>query len=108
MATLHIIEGAVAGTSRGGSGTLPIHAFGATGIPHATVTTSGVTASHTFDGRETLISIVCDGAIHIKIGTGTVEATTSDLLIPANTFYSFALVYDAGVETIKLAAIDAA
>lgn len=106
MATLHIIEGAKAGYD--GNGPLAVHSFPASGIPHATLSTSGTSASHTFDAKETLVTLICTGDVHIKLGTGTVTATTSDLYLPGFTYFSFELDYDLDNETMKLAAIDAA
>lgn len=108
MATLHIIEGRKPGIGRDYGNALPLHAFPIAGIPHATVSTSGTSASHTFDGDEKLVTLICTGDVHIKIGSGSVTATTSDLFLPANTYFSFMLDYNAESETPVLAVIDAA
>lgn len=108
MATLHIIEGGKPGGDRSANGPLPIHSFPLSGIPHATVSTSGTSADHTFDGDETLITVICTGAVHLKLGSGSVTATTSDFYLPADTYFSFELDYDVTNETPVLAVIDAA
>ena len=105
MATLHIIEGAKAGSQN--LTALPVHAFPASGIPHSTLTTSSASASHTFNSKESLITLISTGNVHIQIGTGSVTATTSDLLVPAYTIFSFKLDYDDSAQTMILAAIDA-
>jgi len=106
MAILHIIEGSQAATGKGG--TVPVHRFPLSGIPHATLTTSGTSDSHSFNGKEKLITLISTGDVHIKLGSGTVTATTSDMYLPGYTYFSFEIEYNEATETPVLAAIDAA